>query len=294
MRRNASKAEDYARRHNVPKWYDNVDRLLDDPDINAVYIATPPSFHKEYVLKALGRGLHVYVEKPVALNSLEATDIAKAVKLSSSKLSVAHYRRNLPLFRFVKELLDKETIGDVRMVQINIRQSPKPALAASSQENWRIDPKYSGGGYFHDLAPHQLDLMLYYFGAPIVSNGFSLNQSKLYVADDMVCGHMLFENDTTFSGTWNFSAADNESKDECLMVGNKGSIMFSFFGSDVTVKNKHGEEQLHHFENPKHVQEPMIGSVVKYFCGETENPCSIDESVIVMKMMDAFTKNPKH
>lgn len=294
MRHNASKAEDYARRHGVPKWYDNADRLLNDPDINAVYIATPPSSHKDYVLKALGKGLHVYVEKPVALNSLEATDIANAAKLSPAKLSVAHYRRKLPSFRFVKELLDKETIGDVRLVQINIRQPLKPALVALSQQNWRIDPKYSGDGYFHDLAPHQLDLMLYFFGKPIHLNGFSVNQSKFYTVDDMVCGQMLFENNITFSGSWNFSIADKETKDECVLIGNKGSIMFSFFGSDVTVKNEHGEKQHHHFENPKHVQEPMIGSVVKYFCREAENPCSIDEAVIVMKMMDAFTKNPKH
>ncbi len=294
MRRNALKAEDYAHRHVVPKWYDDADKLLNDPDINAVYIATPPSSHKDYVLKALDKGKHVYVEKPVALNSSEAIEIANAAKLSSTKLSVAHYRRKLPSFRFVKELLEKDTIGDVQLVQINFRQSQKPALVATSQENWRIDPKISGGGYFHDLAPHQLDLMLYYFGEPVQMDGFSMNRSKLYDADDVVNGQMLFKKNITFSGNWNFSVAENESKDECVVNGNKGSIVFPFFGSDITVKNKHGEEQHRHFENPNHVQEPMIGSVVKYFCGEAENPCSIDEAVIVMKMMDAFTKKPKH
>lgn len=289
MRRDEAKAEDYARRHAVPQWYNDADALMNDPKINAVYIATPPKFHKEYAIRALQKNLFVYVEKPIALNSSEALEITEAVNHYSGKLCVAHYRRKLPSFMFVKELLKSNIIGDIRLVRITMAQSAKPSLAAQTQENWRINPKISGGGYFHDLAPHQLDLMYFFFGAPVLCSGFSTNQSKQYDADDMVSGQMVFKNNIAFSGNWNFSAAEKESTDECVIIGTKGNITFSFFGNTVTVKDENGKETIQHFENPKHMQQPMIESVVQYFRGEIENPCSIHEAVEVMRMIDSFT-----
>jgi predicted dehydrogenase len=289
MRRDRAKAEDYARRHAVPQWYDDADALMNDPKINAVYIATPPAFHMEYAIRALQKNLFVYVEKPVALHSSEALKIAKAVNHCSGKLCVAHYRRTLPSYIFVKKMLKSTIIGDIRLVRITMLQPTKPSLVVQSKEHWRLDPKISGGGYFHDLAPHQLDLMYHFFGTPVWSSGFSLNQSKQYAADDMVSGQMVFKNNIAFSGNWNFSVAEKESTDECVIIGTKGSIRFSFFENNVIVKDEFGKETIRHFENPKHAQQPMIESVVRYFRGEIENPCSIDEAVEVMRMMDSFT-----
>src|SRR4051812_21894478 len=77
MRRNADKAKDYAQRHNVPKWYSDAKLLIDDPDVNAIYVATPPSSHEEYTLAALHAGKSVYVEKPMSLNAASAALMAK-------------------------------------------------------------------------------------------------------------------------------------------------------------------------------------------------------------------------
>src|ERR1700730_9641033 len=65
MRRDAAKAADYAKRHQVPAWYSDAESMINDPAVNAVYIATPPKFHEEYVIAALQKGKLVYVEKPV-------------------------------------------------------------------------------------------------------------------------------------------------------------------------------------------------------------------------------------
>ena len=293
MRRNAEAAKDYARRHNVPKWFNDAEMLLNDQDINSIYIATPPSSHVEYACVALENNLNVYLEKPVALNANGAKKIIQSAKKSSAKISIAHYRRALPMFQFIGQQLKEKNIGDIRMVQINLWQAPKPNLVATSKNNWRVDPALSGGGYFHDLAPHQLDLMLLYFGAPVSCNGFSLNQSKLYEADDIVCGNIIFEHNIICNGLWNFSVAENETKDECTIIGNKGSIRFSFFGKDVRVRDITGEERTYHFEHPKHIQQPMIERVVKYFLDVGENPCSINDAVEVMKMMDTFTQRSR-
>jgi predicted dehydrogenase len=290
MRRDAMKAIDYAERHNVGKWYSDAEELMSDPDINSVYIATPPSSHKGYAIEALKRGLNVYVEKPVTLNAAEADEIAAALKQSTAKLSVAHYRRAVPMFLYIKDLLEKKAIGDIRTVQIKMWQARKPQLVAESETNWRVDPAQSGGGYFHDLAPHQLDLMLYFFGEPELMTGLSLNQAKLSPADDHVAGLALFKNNITLNGSWSFNVDDEDQVDECMIVGSNGSISFPFFGKTVIWHNDLEDDiQVVDFNHPEHIQQPMISHVVDYFLGEGENLCSIDDAVTVMRMIDAFT-----
>jgi predicted dehydrogenase len=290
MRRDAEKAADYAQRHDVGKWYSDANALMSDPEINSVYIATPPAYHKNYAIEALKRGLNVYVEKPVTLNKAEAEEIAAALKLSSAKLTVAHYRRAVPMFLFVKDLLDKKAIGDVRTVQIRMWQKRKPNLIAQTEENWRVNPELSGGGYFHDLAPHQLDLMYYFFGKPEKLHGFSLNQSKTTAADDHVAGIALFPNNVVLNGSWSFNVDENEEVDECMIVGSEGSISFPFFGKTVVWHNEDEDEvQVVDFEHPEHIQQPMIARMVQFFNGEAENLCTIEDAIVVMQMIDAFT-----
>jgi predicted dehydrogenase len=289
MRRDADKAADYAHRHNVGKWYDDSEKLMSDAEINAIYVATPPASHLDYAISALEKGFNVYVEKPVTRDADEAKRLAEAVKKSDAKLTVAHYRRALPMFLHVKKLLDENVIGDIRTVQIRMWQARKPTLVADVETNWRVNPEISGGGYFHDLAPHQLDLMLFYFGEPVYYSGFSLNQSHATPADDHVCGQILFKNNIVVNGSWCFNVAESETVDSCEIVGTKGKITFPFFGKTVTYKTGQNENTVE-FIHPQHIQQPMIEKMVAYFTDEGPNPCSIDEAVILMNIIDSFTK----
>jgi predicted dehydrogenase len=291
MRRDAAKAEDYARRHGVGKWYSDAEQLLNDAEINSVYVATPPSSHLEYALAGLERGLNVYVDKPVALNAEEARQMAEALKNSKGKLSVAHYRRALPMYLYIKDLLDSGAIGDVRSVQIRTWKSAKPANEDLAQDNWRIMPHLSGGGYFNDLSPHQLDLMLFYFGAPKKYSGFSFNQAGIYGATDHTCGSIIFENGIVMNGSWCFNVAPSEVTDECIMVGTKGSISFPFFNEPYTVTLKNSDGEIAEtFIQPQHIAYPMIEKVVNYFNGEGDNPCSLDDAIVLMDIIDTFAK----
>lgn len=289
MRRDAAKAADYATRHGVSRWYNDADALMRDANINAVYIATPPAYHKDYAVEALSRGLDVYLEKPVTLNAAEAEIIAAAVQQSGRKLVAAHYRRALPMFLFIKDLLNQKVIGEVRTVQIRMWQAPQPRLIAHTDQPWRLNPTLSGGGYFHDLAPHQLDLMLYYFGTPLWMQGRSFNQANLSPADDHVTGTALFNNNIVLNGSWSFNVQEKDQADECLIAGSKGSIRFPFFGKTVWWRhNEMPEGQLMEFEHPPHIQQPMIEKIVDYFQDKGGNPCSIEQAIIVMRMIDAF------
>lgn len=289
MRRDAAKAADYAKRHDVPKWYSNASDLINDPEVNAIYIATPPLQHEEYTIAALAAGKPVYVEKPMALNSAAAQRMAEASEKYGIKLVVAHYRRAQPLFLKIKSLLAEKTIGEVRFVDLKMLQPAASNVIANSEENWRINPAISGGGLFHDLAPHQLDLMLYYFGEAVNFHGLASKNNATAVAD-LVTGHIEFENNVVFNGLWCFSVPKNEQADTCEIVGTKGKITFSVFGQYIKI-NTEGKEETLNFEPLQHVEQPMIEKVVAYFSGEGENPCSADEALKTMKIMDAFTNS---
>ncbi len=231
MRRNQAEAERVSRSLHVPRVYSVLDDLLADSSINAVYIATPPSSHAEFAIRSLSAGKDVYLEKPVAMNTAEAMEISRAWKKSGRKLSVAYYRRALPAFEKVKNLLADSAVGDVRFIRIRVLQPAGSRLIAQTKENWRLIPSVSGGGLFHDLAPHQLDLMLLWFGIPRSVQGRALNLSGDSAADDYVSGDIQFESGPVLSGVWNFCIdSSNRAEDLCEIFGSEGCLSFSFFG----------------------------------------------------------------
>jgi predicted dehydrogenase len=290
MRRNAGKAADYAHRHGVPKWYNDAQQLIDDPDVNAVYIATPPQSHEAYTIQALKAGKPVYVEKPMATDSGAAARMLATALETGVKLSVAHYRKAQPRFKKIRALLEANEIGAVRMVNLLLVQPPQSTLIAKTDEFWRVDPAISGGGLFHDLSPHQLDLLQYFFGGIEKASGFAMNQAGLYSADDLVTGNILFKNGVWFNGAWCFTGATKEEKDRVEIVGSEGSIRFSTFSTHHFVLSKKGEEQVISFDELPHVQQPMIEAVVQYFLDKAPNPSSAENAVETMQIIDAFTR----
>ena len=164
MRRDAAKAEDYARRHNIEHWYTDVDELLSDPDINAIYIATPPESHADLVQKAARKGKAIYVEKPMARTYQECVEMIDVCQKANVPLFVAYYRRTLPSFLKVKELIENGAIGEVRLVNIEMYKPLVPDIITHLENNWRVNPAISGGGYFHDLASHQFDFLDFLLG----------------------------------------------------------------------------------------------------------------------------------
>ncbi|MDC1276952.1 Gfo/Idh/MocA family oxidoreductase [Algibacter sp.] len=288
MRRNAEKAKEYAERHKVPFWYDNADDLLNHEDINAIYIATPPSSHLEYALKALKLNKNVYLEKPMALNSNEAKQICDTLKSSNAKLTVAHYRRQLPMFLKVKQLIDDAKIGEIRCADIQLLQPLKTDMITVTEDNWRANKSISGGGYFHDLAPHQLDLIYYFLGDYKEAHGFAINQSKTYDADDVVNGIIQLKNGIQCRGLWAFNVNESSNKDELKIFGSLGEIKLSIFGNQIEI-TKNGTTELLKFKHPEHIQHPMIEATVNYFLGKQDNPCSAYEGLRVMEIIDTFS-----
>jgi len=289
MRRNADKARDYAHRHKVSKWYSDADLLINDPDVNAIYVATPPSSHKEYTLAALNAGKSVYVEKPMSVDAASSMIMAKAAAEKKGKLVVAHYRRAQPLFNKVKQLIQHNAIGEVRFARIEVCKTVTAEEMANPGRAWRVDTAVAGGGLFHDISPHQLDMLYYFFGEIDTASGTSVAQGNLYKADDLVAGTISFKNGVLFSGLWCFNVAAGLQKDICEIVGSDGKISFSFFEHKPIQITRNGKTEIISFDPLTHVQQPMIEQVVHYFMGNAPNPCPAEEGVVVMKLIDAFT-----
>ena len=266
MRRNAALAEDYARRHNVPKFYSNADLLINDPDINAVYIATPPGSHAEYAVKTIRAGKPVYIEKPMALNYAECRKINLLAGKYGIPVFVAFYRRALPGFLKVRKMISEGAIGIPRFVQLQLYKSPTEA-EISGKPSWRVDPAISGGGHFFDLASHQLDYLDFLFGPIIKVYGTALNQANLYEAEDFVSASFIFRNKISGTGTWSFSISPGNSRDRIEVFGNNGMIRFSYFDFEpIVLENQEGRKEFIN-ERPEHVQYYLIEQVVDALAG---------------------------
>ncbi len=283
MRRNKNLAEDYAKRHNVPRWYDDAEKLINDPEVNAVYIATPPSTHKEYTLLVAKAGKPVYVEKPMACNYFECLDMIKACEETKVPLFVAYYRRALPRFLKIKSILGNKTIGDV--LNINIQFNKKPAeIDLKREDNWRVDPSIAGCGYFCDLGSHMIDILQYFFGPIKSAKGYSSSQGKLYEAEDMVSTSFIFENGIQGTCNWCFNAGEDLDRTE--ITGTKGKITYSTFGTEPVILDSNGKIEEFKIENPKHIQQPLIQIIVDDLLGKDKSPSTGKTGAMTNKVID--------
>jgi predicted dehydrogenase len=270
MRRRGGLARDYAERHGVPRWYDNAADLINDAEVDAVYIATPPSSHKEYTLMTAAAGKPVYVEKPMALNFEECEQMIAACATGGVSLFVAYYRRALPRFLKIKELIDSGAIGKVRFVNITFYQPMSPNDGDPVKQGWRVDPVIAGGGLFVDLASHSLDFLDYVLGPIVEPSGLAANQAGKYKAEDIVTGTFRFASGVQGVGGWCFSAFEN--RDTTEIVGTGGKITFSTFNAQpITLATRDGLTDFS-FDYPQHIAQPLIQTVVDELTGVGKCP----------------------
>ncbi len=284
MRRNGELARAYARRHGVPRWYDDGAVLINDPEVDAVYIATPPSSHKEYTILAAKAGKPVYVEKPMALNHSECLDMLDACSRGRVPLFVAYYRRTLARFLKIKELIDAGAIGDIRFVSIT-QYMPSGAEKLDPEHlPWRLLPEIAGGGRFVDQAAHQLDFLDYILGTITSVQGFAANQAGLYPAEDIVSSSFAFASGVQGVGTWCYTAFAEIDRTE--IVGNKGRITYTTFDdSPILLTTDEGTSKFP-IPYPQHIQQPLIQTVVDDLNGLGHCPSTGETSARTNWVMD--------
>ena len=292
MRRTAEKAEDFARRHRVPNWTTDADDIFNDPEINAVYIATPPDSHCELTLRAAAAGKAVYVEKPMANTLEECQKMIDACQKADVPLFVAYYRRALPGFNRLREIIESGKIGVVRFVDVEMWRAPR-SYDLNTTGNWRVFPEISGGGHFHDLASHQLDYLDSVFGKIVEAKGIARNQAGLYPADDMVSGSFVFESGVVGSGTWCFSADASSEREIITVLGSKGHLSFNTFNNPFKIEiNTSAGKEIIETQHPEHIQQPLIQTVVDELRGVGKCPSTGVSGARTTAVMSWIVKPP--
>jgi predicted dehydrogenase len=288
MRRNGDLARDYAQRHGVPKWFDDARALIADPEVDAIYVATPPHAHKEYALLSAQAGKPVYVEKPMARDAGECQAMIDGCRAAGVPLFVAYYRRALPRFLEVKRLIDDGAIGDVRAVTITLYRAYEPPAGAVP---WRVDPAVAGGGLFVDLASHTLDLLDHLLGPIARVSGGAANQGRLYAAEDIVSAALEFESGVRGTGLWCFTAFGDVDRVEIL--GTRGRITFATFNDlPVTLETASGTDTLR-IPHPAHIQQPLIQTIVNELTGAGASTCPStgDSAIRTTRVMDTLLRH---
>ena len=267
MRRTAEKAADYARRHNVPKWYSEGSELINDPEVNAVYIATPPDSHAGYAIEAMRAGKPVYVEKPMARNYSECREMLKVSEETGQKIRVAYYRRTLPAFLKVRELVETGQIGDPLLVNIRLHQQARERNQAKEEMSWHVFPEISGGGYFFDLASHQFDYLDFLLGEVTEVKGTAANLAGLYPAEDTVSGTWRHASGVIGTGSWCFVVGESAEEDSIEIIGETGRISLPCFSpGNLVLENQGGTTEMK-FNNPRHISKNLVGQVVNELRG---------------------------
>ncbi len=268
MSRTEDRARTYAVKRGIPKWYTDAQELIDDPDVNAVYVATPPSSHATYAIMAMKAGKPVYIEKPLAASYEDCARINRISEETGVPCFVAYYRRYLPYFQKVKEIVDNGIIG--KMVNVHVRFAVPPReldYSKSKELPWRLQPDIAGGGYFYDLAPHQLDMLQYIFGVIVEARGIRANRGGLYEAEDSVSACFQFENGLPGSGSWCFVAHESAREDRIELIGDQGSVSFSVFDyAPIKLHTSEGAQEIT-VPNPPYVQYPLIKNVIEHLQG---------------------------
>lgn len=287
MSRNKDKARSYAERHHVKKWYTDAQELIDDPEVNAIYIATPPSSHATFAILSMRAGKPVYVEKPMAASYDDCTRINRVSEQTGVPCYVAYYRRYLPYFKKVKEIIRNKTIGDIMNVQVRFSCPPRNLdYSATASLPWRLQPDIAGGGYFYDLAPHQLDLLQDLFGVIIEAEGMCANRAGLYSAEDSVSACFRFENGLPGSGSWCFVGHESAQEDRIEVIGDKGMLCFSVFNYDpIQLLTSDGTTSIS-VPNPPYVQLPLIKAVIESLQGFGTCSCTSVSATPVNWVMD--------
>ncbi len=284
MSRTPGRAEEYAARHDVPRWTTDVDEIILADGVDAVYIATPVSTHLDYALRVAAAGKPCYVEKPIARCADEARAMTTAFTQANQPLFVAYYRRALPRFVELKQQLTAGTIGNLREVHHALSRTSFPG----GKLPWRLDAEHAGGGFFMDLGSHTLDLLDFLLGPlTLTSSRIERRDPRNYFVEDFI-DLSFTAGDITGRGVWNFT--DDTRRDELEFIGTTGRITMSCFGDDPLVIHRTGHNAEYIARpNPPHIQQPLIQTMVDELNGLAASPCPStgDSALRTAEFMDA-------
>jgi predicted dehydrogenase len=289
MRRDAEKARDYAQRHEVPRWYGSADELLADGDVDAIYVASPPSAHLELGRLVAQIGKPCYVEKPMGASSADAQGLIDAFAANELPLFTAFYRRGLRKFRKVGELLNEGSLGEIEKVHYRLYSGQH-----LTNRNWRLDPKISGGGLFVDLGSHVLDILDFWFGPLELKSAQAGNRSGRGSVADFAQGVLTAQGQPHIEIDFDFNRP-GESCEEMQIVGSEASLTFSVFDLKPLKWEPRGSSWLSKMTRDdfatEHVQQGLLVNVMDCLRGKAEPWATPQAGLRTWKLMESILES---
>ncbi|NMA95739.1 MAG: Gfo/Idh/MocA family oxidoreductase [Clostridiales bacterium] len=214
-------AEDLKEKYSAKWAYDNVDDLLKNPDIDAVYIASPVEFHYDQAIKAARAKKHILLEKPMALTTELGKEIMAECESNGVKLAVGLMMRFGAYHQRMKEMIKDGALG-----QIVSARAQLTCWYPDMPDNWRQDPARGGGGALMDMGIHCIDILEYIIGSNISKLvAFTDTKTFKYKADDSSAVLFEMENGCTGFVDNNFNIPDAAAQSFLEVYGTKGSFI---------------------------------------------------------------------
>lgn len=295
MRRDGERAADFARRHGVARSTTDADELIAASDVDIVYIATPPGDHEAYALRVAAAGKPCYVEKPMARSAAECRRMREAFERARAPLFVAYYRRALPRFTQVRELLSDGALGRLLSVSHVYQGRANRSAAPGVVPGWREHVPASGGGLFVDLASHVVDLLDHWFGPLLDVAGHAARLSlppaeRAGLPEDTVVAS--FRTSQGVLGTLRYQFHTSLAVDRLELVGTEGRLGLSVFGVEpLELETARGQEAIP-VPQPEHVHQPLVQSIVDELAGSGRCPSTGESaeraSAVIDRVLDGY------
>ncbi len=183
--RDGKKAAEAAASYSIPKYYSGYEDLLEDPDIEAVYIPLPNNLHVEWVKKAADRGKHILCEKPLALTAGDAEELVEYTEKKKVFLMEAFMYKFHPQWMRARELATVGEIGSVRAIQTFFSyNNPDPNNIRNKLE--------LGGGAIYDIGCYAVSTARFIFGREPEKVVSLIERDRIFRTDSLVSGILDF------------------------------------------------------------------------------------------------------
>ena len=283
MSRRPGRAEDFARRHHAQRYYTNVEALLADEEVNAVYVATPPNVHAELTEQAARAGKHVLCEKPMAMTVAECRRMIQVCRDHGVQLMIAYYRRFFPVVIKMKEVVEAGVIG--RPVRARAAVADYYTPRADGERKWLTEKNTAGGGFLTDVATHRLDLLAFFLGKVREVAAFVDTQHFDFDVDDASVLVMRFDNGTHATGAFNWNVG--ASIDEFEICGTRGRLLAHNLGAGQLDVVADGTVTSHSLPAPGITHLGLVEHFVE--CLRTDRPNALpgEEGIQATQMTEA-------
>ncbi len=247
-------AEAFAREFGAPRWYGSLPELLADPEIDAVYIATPVHLHAAQCLAAADAGKHVLCEKPLAMNVRECDDIIAACRSNGVTLGVAYYRHFYPVVARIRSILASGDIGAPVLAQVNAFEHFNPA--PEHPRHWLVVREQSGGGPMFDFGCHRIEVLLDVLGP--IRGVTSMVGNVAFQRDVEDTAVAMFQFERGGYGTLSVTHAAREPQDTLTIFCTEGSLHVASLNSGILHVRRGAQESIESLPPHPNLHLPLI------------------------------------